>query len=613
MKKLLYIVSTALLLAGAASCEKFLDKAPDENLTLDDVFTNRLNTRAFLTNAYSYLPYHADMAWDNNFTGSCDEMEIAYGAHVTHAMCDGAWAPTDNFVAFIWTSMYEGIRKVNQLIENADRCTEATADEIRWWKGEAYFLRAFYHFMIFRAYGPIPYVDHVIDINEDIASIVRLPADKVAKAIADDCDKAAEYLYDRDSWPMDNYARVNRIAALALKSRVLLYVASPLYNGNPVFADLKDLSTGENLISQTYDPEKWKAAADAAKACIDAAEASGHALYDTDLATDPVKNYQNIFNVNWNKEVIWGRNNGAADHWLNCSDPTSFGCFAIFDPIQELVDAYEMEDGSTPITGYTNNGLTPVINPESGYVEDGFTTDSRDGRWTVGVSNMYAHREPRFYASINFAGGIWKTSRASNWTQPHVNEFWFYGIDGKNNAGSDYCKTGYLMKKLHYPNRVPWQSTPNQVWIYFRLGEIYLNYAEALNEYSGPVKDVYDYVDAIRARAALPGLKSGLSKEQMRERIHHERRIELAFEVHRWFDVRRWMEGETQGGPIHSMNIWEGSSQQDPAFYKRILVEDRVFETPKHYFYPIPQSEVDKNAKHLLVQNLGWTTATTGD
>ena len=146
-----------------------------------------------------------------------------------------------------------------------------------------------------------------------------------------------------------------------------------------------------------------------------------------------------------------------------------------------------------------------------------------------------------------------------------------------------------------------------------RWADALLLYAEALNEYSGPVADVYTYVDAIRTRAALPGLAAGLSKDQMRERIHHERRIELAFETHRWFDVRRWMEGESQNKPIHSMNIWEGANQTDPAFYKRIKVEDRVFETPKHYFYPIPQSEVDKNVKHYLVQNLGWITATAGD
>ena len=612
MKKYIFIIVSILLAAGMTSCEKFLDMAPDENLTLDDVFVNRLNTRAFIANTYSYLPYHADMAMDNNFTGASDEMEIAYGAHYSHNMCSGAWGPSDN--TFIWNSMYEGIRKANQIIENVDKCSEAQPDEIRRWTGEAYFLRAFFHFLTFRAYGPVPYVDHVMDINEDIASVVRAPADEVVEKIAADCDKAAELLADRDQWTdASDYARATRISAIALKSRALLYIASPLYNGNPLFADMKDPLTGEPLISQTFDAEKWKEAADAAKFCIDQAEAAGHKLYDKNLPADPVKNYQNIFNDNWNSEVLWGRNNGSFDHWLNCSDPTSFGCYSIFDPTQELVDAYEMEDGSTPITGYTADGMVPIINPASGYVESGFSTDSYPGRWNVGVSNMYTHREPRFYASINFAGAVWKTTRASNWTAPHVNEFWFTGIDGKNNAGSDYCKTGYLMKKLHYPERIPWESTPNQVWIYIRLGEIYLNYAEALNEYSGPVSDVYNYVNAIRNRAGLPDLPEGLSKDEMREKIHHERRIELAFETHRWFDVRRWMEGDSQGQPIHSMNIWEGTSQQDPAFYQRILVENRVFEAPKHYFFPIQQSEIDKNVKHLLVQNLGWTSEATGD
>ncbi|MBQ6198969.1 MAG: RagB/SusD family nutrient uptake outer membrane protein [Bacteroidales bacterium] len=609
MKKIAAILAAIFSLV---SCESFLDMAPDENLTLDDVFVNRLYTRAFLNNVYSYCPYQADMNWDNNYTGACDEMEIAYGAHTTHDMCSGAWDPTSGFVGAIWTDMYAGIRKANQFLENIDKCTDAEPAVIRRWKGEAYFLRAFYHFLIFKAYGPIPIADHALDITEDLNAIVRQPADDVIDFIVDDCDRAAEALVDMDVWSTNDTGRATRIAALALKSRALLYIASPLYNGNPMLADLKDPATGKNLISQTYDPEKWKRAADAAKDCIDAAIAAGHKLYDNELAVDPVTNYQNIFNVNWNEEVLWGRNNANGDHWLNCSDPTSFGCYAIFDPTQELVDAYEMEDGSTPITGYKDNGLTPIINPDSGYEDSGFSTDSYPNRWNVNVCKMYTHREPRFYASINFAGAVWKTTRASNWTTPHVNEFWYNGIDGKGNAGSDYCKTGYLMKKLHYPTRIPWQYTPNQVWIYIRLGEIYLNYAEALNEYSGPVPDVYTYVNAIRTRAALPGLASGLDKDQMRERIHHERRIELAFETHRWSDVRRWLEGETQGQPIHSMNIWEGISQTDPAFYKRFFVENRVFESPKHYFYPIPQSEIDKNAKHLLVQNLGWITETAG-
>ena len=605
------ILALAAIVLASASCEKFLDQAPDENLTINDVFSNRIYTRDFLTHTYSWIPTEANMAddggaWRNPYTAGCDEMECAYGGAYGHQINNGGWNPTDISRTQVWSESYMALRKVNIFLENVDNCPAAD-DEKRRWKGEAYFLRAWFHFLVFRAYGAIPITDHAFDPNEDMMSVRRSPADEVVKFIVADCDRAAELLYDMDKWPSTDTGRATRLSALGLKSRALLYIASPLYNGATMFAELKDPIDGTPLLSQTYDKEKWKTAADAAIECITIANESGRTLYNK-YPEDPVKNYQNIFNDNWTDEILWAKNIGTYDHWLNCSDPVSFGCFSILNPTQEMVDAYEMEDGSTPITGYTNDGLTPIINKMSGYVEEGFAEEEYEGRWQKGVSNMYTHREPRFYASINFAGSIWKTTRSSNWTEPHTNEFWFKGMDGKNNAGSDYCKTGYLMKKLHYPSRVPWQYTPQMMWVYIRLGEIYLNAAEAINEYYGPA-DAYQYINAIRTRAGLPELESGLSQDQMRDKIKHERRIELAFEVHRFFDVRRWLNGpETQGVPIHSMNIWEGEHMQDPAFYKRIKVEDRVFEAPKHYFFPVEQKEIDKHEKRELVQNLGWTT-----
>ncbi len=595
----------------SVACDKFLDMSPDENLTIPEVFQNRIYTRDFLTHTYSWIPTEANMAddggaWRNPYTAGSDEMECAYGGAYAHQINNGGWNPTDISRTQIWPESYMALRKVNMFLENVDN-SPASADEIRHWTGEAYFLRAWFHFLVFRAYGAIPLVDHAFDPNEDMMAVRRSPADEVVAFIVADCDRAMEYLSDTDRWPSTDTGRATRVGALGLKSRALLYIASPLYNGDPLFAELKDPIDGTPLISQVYDKEKWKAAADAAKECIRQSEASGYGLYDK-TPEDPVKNYQNIFNDNWNKEILWAKNIGTYEHMLNCSDPVSFGCFSILNPTQEMVDAYEMEDGSTPITGYTQDGMVPIINPKSGYREDGFTTEAREGRWLKGVSNMYVGREPRFYASINFAGSLWKTTRASNWTEPHINEFWFKGMDGKNNAGSDYCKTGYLMKKLHYPTRIPWQYTPQMMWVYIRLGEIYLNAAEAINEYYGPA-DAYSYVNAIRKRAGLPDLPAGLSQEQMRDRIKHERRIELAFEVHRFFDTRRWLEGpRTQGIPIHSMDIYAGEYQQDPAFYKRIKVENRVFESPKHYFLPIEQDEIDKHQNRELVQNLGWTT-----
>lgn len=609
---LIFLALAASVLASV-SCENFLDQAPDENLTIPDVFANRIYTRDFLTHTYSWSPTEANMAddggaWRNPYTAGCDEMECAYGGAYAHQINNGGWNPTDIKRTQVWPESYMALRKVNMFLENVDGCP-ASETEIRHWKGEAHFLRAWFHFLVFRAYGPIPIVDHAFEPTEDMMAVRRSAADDVVKFIVDECDQAAELLKDVDKWPSTDTGRATRLSALGLKSRVLLYIASPLYNGNALFSALLDPVDGTPLISQTYDKEKWKMAADAATACISQAESSGFGLYNKEA--DPVLNYQNIFNENWNKEILWAKNIGTYDHWLNCSDPVSFGCFSIFDPTQEMVDAYEMEDGSTPITGYTNNGMEPIINEASGYTEEGFTKEAKEGRWTAGVSNMYAHREPRFYASINFAGSLWKTTRSSNWTKPHYNEFWSTGMDGKNNAGSDYCKTGYLMKKLHYPSRIPWQYTPQMMWVYIRLGEIYLNAAEAINEYYGPA-DACKWINAIRKRAGLPDLKEGLNQDQMRDRIKHERRIELAFEVHRFFDTRRWLEGpQTQGVPIHSMDIYQGTYQQDPAFYKRIKVEDRVFESPKHYFFPIDQEEIDKHERRELVQNLGWTTVSS--
>lgn len=609
--KILALLAIAL---SFASCEDFLDKQPEENLTLDDVFSNRIYTRDFLSHIYTWMPTEANMAddggaWRNPYTAGCDEMECTYGGAYGHQINNGGWNPTDIKRTQVWQESYMGIRKANMMIERVDECP-ATEDEKRRWKGESYFLRAYFHFLAFRAYGPIILADHVYQTTENIHVYRRSPADAVVKFICDDCDKAISLLHDRATWPTNETGRATTIAAYALKSRALLYLASPLYNGNTLFGDLKDPIDGTPLINQVYSEDKWKDAMDAALKCITEAEAVGHKLYD-EFKDDPVKNYQYLFLTDgWNSEMLWAKNIGTYQHHFNCGDPAACNGFSILCPTQEMVDAYQMADGSTPITGYKNNGMEPIINKASGYTEEGFAEEAYPGRWEKGVSNMYVNREPRFYASINFAGARWKTTKASGWTEPHYCEFWYTGMDGRGVVtGSDYCKTGYNMRKLMHPDSKHNEYWPRTVWCYIRLGEIYLNAAEAINEYAGPTEECYKYVDAIRNRAGLPGLEKGLSKEQMREKIRHERRIELAFETHRFFDVRRWMIAEeTQGVPVHSMNIYEGTSLQDPAFYKRIKVEDRIFESPKHYFFPVEQDEIDKHENNELVQNLGWTT-----
>jgi hypothetical protein len=264
-----------------------------------------------------------------------------------------------------------------------------------------------------------------------------------------------------------------------------------------------------------------------------------------------------------------------------------------------MIDAYEMANGEAPVTGYNADG-SPIVNHGSGYVETGYVaTASPDGYYPAGVRNMYVGREPRFYACVNFAGRRWKASNC---------EFWNTGVDGRSKSATDYCSTGYLLRKycnedLLYINNAYQNDYRTRVH-YFRFGELYLNYAEAVNEAEGPAKAYY-YMNRIRTRAGLPELREGLNQAQMREKIRHERRIELAFENHRFFDVRRWKTApETENKPIHGMNIYAGTRLNDDAFYERTVVEPRVFQS-EHYLFPIPQGELDRTER-IIVQNPDW-------
>ena len=591
-----------LLLSILVSCEDYLNKAPDDDMTKDEVFTNPEWTRAWMANVYSWLPNEANFADDGGsfrspFTGGCDEMEIAFGGSYAHLINSGAWNGTNITRVPIWAETYCALRTVNVFLENIDRVPNLPEDEKNSLIGEAYFLRAFFHFLSFRAYGPIPIVKHVVGTGEDWNAIVRQDVDTCVDEIVDDCETAAGFL--PVIRPETEYGRPIKAAAYALRSRILLYAASPLYNGNTELERLKDPESGENLIPQTYDPEKWKRAADAAQDAIDAATEAGLKIHYTS-DKDPKASYEETFTKNWNDEIIWAKNLGDYWHHMWCSDPISYGCPSIFNPTQEFVDSYEMANGMAPILGYEDDGLTPIINTASGYVEEGYTSSaSSKGYWPAGVRMMYVNREPRFYASINFAGQIWK--------HDHVLEFWYNGIDGKKYGSSDYCKTGYNMRKHNNINITsnPFKAT-RTTWNYFRVGELYLNLAEALNEYEGPVQGVYDAIEVIRERAGLDGLAKGLDKNAMRDRIKHERKIEMAFENHRFFDVRRWKDAPaTQGGAVHCLNIYAGTKLNDDAFYERVVCEERVFESPRHYFFPIAQGEIDKNKKRLI-QNLGW-------
>ena len=602
---------------GLTSCADYLDKTPDDgtSVSLEDVFNNEVYAERYLLKAYDYLPcennyndndYWALSAW----SGASDEMNVTWTYPMCKEMNRGSWNPkmlegssSQGQSYAMWWRYFEGIRQCNVFLANIDKSTVVDDATKELWKGEAYFMRAMLNFFLVRSHGPIPILDHVVNVDDDLTHFPRNTFDECVNFIVGDCQRAMDrlpimYVTSSGQTADQKYGRATKMAALALKERMLLYAASPLFNGNPDYADYKN--EDGTLLFGPEDQSKWQKAAEAARECINAIEANPtlYGLYYSSDPTDGYKNYMELFlpSNKWNKEYIFARNWGTGYsnniHQEMCMAPNGMGGWSGLCPTQELVDEYEMADGSTPITHDAHGNV--VINRESGYSETGFTAEEGD-HWPAGTFNMYVNREPRFYATINFCGQQWRGRKL---------EFWQGGKDGINVSKVDYTSTGYLLRKTADENVDPVKGTGGTVEsaIFFRVGGVYLDYAEALNEAQGPVADVYKYVNAIRSRAGLPNLKEGLSKDQMRERIRHERRIELAFEAgNRYFDCHRWkIAMQTDNGYMHGMNI---TGDYNKFFTRSNVGEPRVF-TLKHYLFPIPQNEIDNNIG--LVQSPYW-------
>jgi hypothetical protein len=559
-----YLAVAGCLLLLCISCRKdYLERVPSDFISSDEVFTNIDNAAAFLNDAYNTLPDFQRATEDGGGryhlgTGT-DEMGYQQSAFVTQTPYDfntGNW----NAVAFpmqhLWKDYYSAIRRINLFLENYDKIPEEVSSGVsgrkQRLKGEAYGLRAFFYFELFKMWGSVPLIKHSLDPNsgEDIY-LPRAPVDEVIGFIKEDLNTAISLLPPK--YQDNEYGRVTATIAKALLSRVTLYYASPLWN------------TGN-------DVSRWKEAAAAAKDALDFALQNGYAL--STGSRNGVNAYERIFLELDNPEVIWARNNldESESIWWNYYDfPLGNGGWYVQGPLQEMVDAYEMTNGELPVLGYNADG-SQRVNPASGY----------------NPQNPYVNRDPRFYQSILYTGAVWqgrtidiKPGGGDNNTFgiPRVNYYCRkYGYEGHNlftNAGNVYRRFALI-----------------------RLAELYLNYAEAENEANEPGA-AYTAIHTIRERAGMPDIPSGLSIADLRTRIQHERRIELAFEDHRFWDVRRWKIAETvDKGPVHKVMVDEHGTFTYPVF------QNRVFDKTKHYLFPIPQSELDKNAN--LEQNPGW-------
>ncbi|PWG81833.1 RagB/SusD family nutrient uptake outer membrane protein [Pararcticibacter amylolyticus] len=617
-------IITCLVIVSLSSCEKFLDVVPSELVTDDQVWGNINNANGVLANLYSQIQGVLDVnGYTDEITAATDETFHHWGAgYYPLYYNNGAWHaannPYDN-----WDASYQKIRKANLFLENIDKVPVAGeqasfyATVIPRYKAEARFLRSLFYFELLRRYGGVPIITQSYEAAEaDQLRIPRASVDEVVNFIVSECEEISETL--PVSYEDANLGRVTKGAALALAARTLTYAASPLFNGNTLYASVKNPDGGA-IFSQSYDKEKWKRAADAAKKVIDL-----NIYHLNTINGDPVNSYARVFNTrNWT-EVIFARviaNTKNIEMEL-LPYGGEFGGWGKYSILEELVDSYEM-----------NNGY-PINHPNSGYQEDGFWSGDMDGIDGVSgrrihlenISNRYKNRDPRFYASISFQGSKWATHNTNN--MPIWLAWW--GANGGTSQGwpkptGTFPISGYNVRKWLDPN-----VDMNNYWgspdaqrndPVIRMAEVYLNYAEALNEYyDGPTPEAFAAVNEVRKRAGMPQLPviaEDNTKEGFRKRIQNENRIEFAFESHRFWDVRRWLIGtQVDNGPVHGLNARPTTEELKSTgldvnskeaglalFYKTVVIQTRVFQ-PKHYLFPIPQSEMEVNRQ--LVQNYGW-------
>lgn len=540
------------------SCNDFLDREEDSFIDKTATFDSYNRTKQYLTYAYSLLPEGLNRFSGGALLGAAtDDACFAIESSNIQQFNNGSWNALNN-PDNVWDRYFAGIAKCCTLLENSNHVNldisrldpakrveyENNLKDIRMWRAEAHFLRAYFNFELLKRYGPIPIIKSTLDINKDYSDTPRPTMKEVVEFIANDCDMAADSL-ELTPWRNmnDAFGRATKGAALALKSRLLLYAASPLYID---FGDIDEAN-------KPSDAALWKAAADAAKAVIDLNQYELAPAYD-DL-------FKNDFQ---NKEYIFVRRYPSNSDFEKSNFPVSYGGKGGTNPSQNLIDDYEMLDGT-----------------------------AFDWSDPVKAAHPFENRDERLLATVLMNGVLFKGKRIA--TYPG-------GADAMPNPNA--TKTGYYLRKFLNEN-VNIQTgggSDGHVVPLFRLAEIYLNYAEALNEYDPTNPDIAVYLNKIRERVSLPDVPSGLTQEQMRTLIHHERRVELAFEEHRFWDVRRWkVASSTLGTPVKGVKITQDDAGNFT--YSPVQVEQRVFQ-PKMYWYPIPQSEVLK--LHHWEQNKGW-------
>lgn len=653
MKKILisFILLVGITLTNT-SCQDYLNIVPEGVASIETAFSNRTNTEKFFTACYSYMPNFnhpnsslgflaADEFWlYPKGTGSLSSRiglscwEIGRGYQNSNDPHMNYWDASNGIEGKY--GLWKGIRDCNIFLENIHKPMDIESVERARWTSEVKFLKAYYHFFLMQLYGPIMIMDKNIEVSASVEEVrkYRDPFDDVVTYIVGLLDESVDGLPSVISFERTELGRITKSVALSVKAQVLLFAASPLMNGNEDYVQIMD-DRGVHLFPQEYDATKWKKAADAALVAINEAETNGaHRLFnnvDLSIAMEPITrtllSISGAVNDSWNSEIIWGESRvaygiqslsmpkleGRRNNWIN-------GLLAPTLTIAEQfysVNGVPLNEDNGEFWRENYNKRHDIVNiPDEGYnkyilnVEE----NEEDVQQTV---NLHLNREPRFYANLFFDRGTFFNNTLATTPQESFIMRFRLGESSGRASDEDHSITGYLPKKLiNFESEVG--LTANDSWDVegyafpiIRLADLYLMYAEALNEtLSAPNDSVYMFLDEIRERADLKGVVESwathstkptkpLTKDGMREIIRMERLNELALEGKRFWDLRRWkipLPSEVKGWNIMGSNAEE--------FYRVTTLYTRQAFHSREYLWPIKIEAIQKNPN--ILQNPGW-------
>lgn len=685
----------SILLAGATaltftSCDDYFDDVPDNATSLEAVFANRGQSLKWLSNIYTYIPDNTNVRYNSRTNGNWPMASIEGYLPWDHIVANniilGTLYPSTDFVKTQWTEYYRGIQYANIYLANIDKNSAMLADEREWSKAEVHALRAYFYFNLVKEFGPVPLIGdkvYSVDTPLDEMMMPRNTLDECWDYIIAELKAALDSgrlksTFGEDGSVDSQYkGNLTQEAVEGILAEVYLYRASYLFNGDPYYQTMAN-KDGTKLFPQSKDMQKWRDARDAAKRIIDSGkfklvlrDQSGKLVDDVKKA-DPYKScfYSAIGRVD-NEEMIFLRTNANNDSYIikprhtGISGNVDRGAGAYSIPLQ-FIDLFFMSNGKRiddveqkPISQVTTFKADDPVYPV--YDTQNLTSKDKDGNDIAmnarnslstakyvdrfssynyftpgsgkGIMKQFYCREPRFYLAVTFQNRRWDYDQANT----YYTDMSFNGNSGSDGKTHDYPIFGTIVRKLY------WEKESNiDGAVMLRLGEVYLNYAEACAQL-GENKEALKYVNLIRSRAGIneyalnrteEGTKDARNKgkiyvgdlehdqELLLKVIYRERLIELSYESKHYFDVRRWgvadmAEGDGwvyptwhkggEGGDMIGFNVNNEGSDAEKAnslnFYKRVKTQHRIF-TKRMSLFPIPQEEVNRDKQ--IVQNEGW-------